>query len=162
MAAANDEDDHYAEEQSMEAEALSAIFDTHFTMVQSNVWQVDMYPETTTTGDDTAAADVLNHVACRCIVELPDRYPDVVPQIRIEIIRGLAEEHVTLLQSLAETEAQANMGVPCIFAVAEKVRDWLLENNVPGLDDISMHAQMMRKKIQQEKNAAVRMYEWAV
>ena len=35
--------------------------------------------------------------------------------------------------------------MPAIFAVCEAVREWLADNNVKGLDDASMYAQMMRK-----------------
>ncbi len=44
------------------------------------------------------------------------------------------------------------MGMPAIYAVCEAIRTWLADNNVKGLDDVSMHAQMMRKQLEAEKS----------
>ena len=133
----------HAEEQEMEAEALQAIFDEHFTIVSPGNWSINLYPELEE--DD-------NHVACRLGITLPATYPEVLPDLSIELLKGLAAEHEQVLQAIACEEAEANLGVPSLFAVAERLREWLLENNVKGLDDVSMHAQMMRKKQQEEKN----------
>jgi RWD domain len=131
----------HAEEQQMEAEALEAIFESHFSIQDPQRWSIELYPE--------HAIDECN-VACRLIVDLPEMYPELaLPNLSIEIITGLAAEHVQLLQGIASEEASANEGSPSIFAVAERLREWLLENNVKGLDDQSMHAQMMRKKLQE-------------
>jgi RWD domain len=146
-------DDH-AEEQAMEAEALAAIFDAQFVVTDDGQWTIAIYPEQ---GDDPTSLDQLNHVGCRLVVTLPATYPEVAPQLQIDIIKGLTpDEHGVLLQQLAMDEAQANLGVPCIFAVAEVLREWLAAHNQKGLDDQSMHAQMMRKKKQQEEALLVR------
>jgi hypothetical protein len=42
--------------------------------------------------------------------------------------------------------------MPLIFAVCEAVRSWLADNNVKGLDDASMHAQMMRRAKEAERS----------
>ena len=60
-------------------------------------------------------------------------------------IKGLAEEQRQKLLKIANDEAEANEGMPAIFAVCEAVRTWLGDNNIKGLDDGSMHAQMMRR-----------------
>jgi hypothetical protein len=136
----------HAEEQQMEAEALEAIFEGHFSIQSPHQWSIDLYPEHSV--DEC-------HVACRLIVDLPATYPELaLPVLSIEIITGLAAEHGQLLQTLAIEEATANEGSPSIFAVAERLREWLLENNVKGLDDQSMHAQMMRKKLQESNQKA--------
>jgi hypothetical protein len=132
----------HAEEQQMEAEALEAIFESRFSRISLHQWSIELYPE-------HAIEDC--HVACRLLVDLPTLYPDEaqLPHLSIEIITGLATEHIQLLQNIANEEALANEGSPSIFAVAERLREWLLENNVKGLDDQSMHAQMMRKRLQE-------------
>jgi ethanolamine ammonia-lyase large subunit len=94
----------------------------------------------------------LNHVGCRLVVTLPETYPEVVPEIHIEIVKGLASEHQDEIQRMAMDEATNNIGTPSIYAITERVREWLIENNTKGLDDISMHAQMIRKKLQEEKS----------
>lgn len=131
----------HAEEQEMEAEALEAIFEGHFSILEDSRWSIELYPEN---------EEEESHVGCRLLVDLPETYPECLPNVSVEILKGLADEHVDVLTGLAEEEAQNNEGVPCIFAVAERLREWLRENNVQGLDDQSMHAQMMRKKLQEE------------
>ncbi len=61
--------------------------------------------------------------------------------------------HELKLRRLAakKAEAEANAGMPVIFAVCEAVRSWLADNNVKGLDDASMYAQMMRKTKEAER-----------
>lgn len=49
------------------------------------------------------------------------------------------------------------MGMPAIYAVCEAIRAWLGDNNIKGLDDVSMHAQMMRKQIEAEQKKVCRM-----
>ena len=138
----------HAEEQEMEAEALAAIFDTLFSIEAPQTWSVELYPET----GDPSELDELNHVACKLLVKLPPTYPDeALPELEIELLKGLSDEHRVLLQELAVEEAEANEGVPSIFAVAERVREWLAEHNVTGLDDTSMYAQMLRKQQEAKK-----------
>jgi RWD domain len=145
----------HAEEQEMEAEAMAAIFDTNFEVVETTetkdrVWRITIYPEAGTT--DVQELESLNHVGCRLVVTLPETYPEIVPEIRIEIVKGLASEHQDEIQLLAMDEATNNLGTPSIYAITERIREWLIENNAKGLDDISMHAQMIRKKLQEEKS----------
>jgi hypothetical protein len=137
----------HAEEQEMESEAMAAIFDTHFEILGPSQWGVIIYPES----GDPSELDALNHVGCKLLITLPATYPEDLPDLDIEIVKGLAEEQRQELKTLADEEALANQGVPSMFAVTERLREWLLENNVKGLDDVSMHAQMMRKEQQQER-----------
>ena len=141
----------HAEEQEMEAEALEAIFDTHFSILGPAKWQVQIYPEMTA---DEEELNELNHVAIKLIVTLPPNYPEALPDLDCEIIKGLVEEQRQELLGLAREEAAANEGVPSIFAIAERLREWLAENNQKGLDDLSMHAQMLRKQQAKEKEVS--------
>ena len=138
----------HAEEQEMEAEALEAIFETHFRKLQPHQWEMDIFPEL---DDDNEQG---NHVGCQLSVTLPSTYPEVLPQLTVTILKGLTDEHCQVLQTMAEEEAQANLESPGLFAITERLREWLVEHNQPGLDDRSMHAIMMRK--QQEKEKQVR------
>ena len=152
-----------AEEQEMEAQALEAIFDTQFHILSPTEWSIDIYPEPSSLDDDTATGGVSNHVACKLLVTLPTDYPElIIPELKITIIKGLAVEHQEEILQLAITEATNQLGTPSIFAIVECIREWLINNNVKGLDDISMHAIMLRKEkeksIQQQKlhNESVR------
>jgi RWD domain len=139
----------HAEEQEMEAEAMAAIFDSHFEILQASRWRVTIYPETGTS--DEQELESINHVGCRLLVTLSETYPEVLPELDIEIIKGLAADHQDEILRIAREEAEANIGAPSIFAITERIREWLVENNIKGLDDVSMHAQMMRKILLEEK-----------
>ncbi len=65
--------------------------------------------------------------------------------------QGLSDDNKKELLAIANAEAESNQGMPAIFAVCEAVRAWLADNNVKGLDDASMHAQMMRKAKEAER-----------
>ena len=59
---------------------------------------------------------------------------------------------------MAREEAKNNEGMPAVYAIAEVLREWLADNNQPGLDDASMHAQMMRKQKELVKQKEVRVF----
>ena len=144
------------EEQEMEAEALAAIFDTAFeirTAQQPFVWAIKLVP-VDCGGSDTNSAEeeTLNHVMVKLVATIPLDYPEIsLPKLELEIIKGLSQDNKDELLQLANTEAEANAGMPVIFAVCEAVRSWLADNNVKGLDDASMYAQMMRKTKEAER-----------
>lgn len=131
----------------MEAEALAAIFDTAFEIRSSSqpfVWAVKLVP--VDCGGDEDEEEAANHVMVKLVVNVPLDYPeDSLPELDLEIVKGLSADNKKELLDLANEEAEANAGMPSVFAVCEAVRTWLADNNVKGLDDASMHAQMMRK-----------------
>ena len=138
----------HIEEQEMEAEALTAIFDDAFsirTPTPPFKWAIKLVP-IDCSGDDTQEEHAVNHVMIHLVATLPLDYPEVsLPQLDIEVIKGLSPDNQLELLQLANEEARANEGMPVLFAVCEVLREWLADNNVKGLDDASMHAQMMRK-----------------
>ena len=144
--------EQHQEEQEMEAEAMTAIFDTHFTIVQGDeqpfVWKVELWPEM-----ESDNMDEENHVGIVLEVTLPITYPDEgsLPQCSISIVKGLTQDHAATLLELAKEEAQNNAGLPSCFAICEVLKAWLVEHNQKGHDDISMHAQMLRRKAEQER-----------
>ncbi|KAL7555797.1 hypothetical protein ACA910_002263 [Epithemia clementina (nom. ined.)] len=159
----------HTEEQEMEAEALAAIFETHFKVVDggdaasaknpdvTREWTIDLYPEHAS--DDDEELQSLNHVSIQLHIRLPPHYPGEddadLPKLQVRILKGLAQDpHGVELQALAEEEASANRGLPSIYAVAEKLREWLVEHNRPGLDDTSAYASMLRKQEKEKKKAA--------
>lgn len=145
--------DQYREEQEMEAEALTAIFGNFFEIIQSaplHKWSLTLQPHL---DDELEDADdtTINHVSAKLNVTLPETYPDVLPEIDICIVKGLAEEQRNILIDLAVEEAESNAGMPAVFAIGEILREWLIENNEKGLEDESMYAQMMRRAREEEK-----------
>ena len=118
-----------------------AIFDDCAEIISSTQpfeWGVTLYPEQHGEG--------VNYVGIKVIAKIPVDYPESLPTIEIEILKGLSDDHKQELAIMAAEEAEANLGLPSIFAVCERLREWLAENNVKGMDDVSMHAQMMRKQ----------------
>lgn len=145
--------DEHREEQEMEAEALEAIFDTAFEIRSADqpfVWAVKLVP--VDCGGDADEEEAANHVMVNLVAEIPHAYPEeTLPKLDLEILKGLSEDNKKELLRVANEEAEANEGMPAIFAVCEAVRAWLADNNVKGLDDASMHAQMMRKAKEAER-----------
>lgn len=143
----------HLEEQQLEAEALTAIFDTYFEITSSsppddnNQWKITLFPIDTLDADESLE---INHVGCKLLVNLPTNYPEELPELDVEIIRGLGPDHRDALVEIARNEAEQFLGMPAIYSVCEKMREWLGDNNVKGLDDQSMHAQMMRRSREEE------------
>lgn len=137
----------------MEAEALEAIFMESFEVLNSAQpfkWSVKLMP--VDCGEDKEEEEKQNHVVVKLIATIPLDYPETsTPELDVDVIKGLAGDQVKEILAVANEEAEANAGMPAIFAVCEAVRAWLAENNVKGLDDGSMHAQMMRKMKEKEK-----------
>lgn len=133
----------------MEAEALTAIFDDCFEVVSASQpfeWAISIWPEQHSPEE--------NHVGIKLVANIPLDYPEVsLPELRVELLKGLTEEHKEELLQMAKEEAETNLGLPSIFAVCEKLREWLAENNQAGMDDVSMYAQMMRREKEKEKEA---------
>lgn len=140
----------HCEEQEMEQEALQAIFDDALEVVSGSQpfeWAVTIWPE-------QAAEPGTNHVGIKLKAKIPLDYPEVsLPEFDMELLKGLTPEHKEELLGIAKEEAEANMGMPVVFAVCEKLREWLADNNVKGMDDVSMYAQMMRREKEAEKQA---------
>lgn len=94
-------------------------------------------------------------VSLLLVTIMPEEYPNVVPTLSIETIKGLTISQRDEILDVANKSAQDNLGMPSIYMVTEAVREWLLDNNVPGQDG-SMYAEMMRKAQQKELEAKKR------
>jgi hypothetical protein len=132
----------------MEAEALAAIFDQAFEVVRDSQpfeWAVKLLPV-------EGGSDDENHVAIRLLAEIPLDYPEISgPKLDVEILKGLTEEHRLELKEMAQSEAANNEAMPAIYAICEVLREWLADHNQKGLDDASMHAQMLRRAQEEER-----------
>lgn len=138
----------HCEEQEMEAEALAAIFDTAFE-IQSDTqpfeWTVKLLPI-------EGGSDEENHVGITLVANIPLDYPEVsLPELDIQINKGLTQEHAVELRGIAQEEAANNQGMPAIYAICEVLREWLADHNTKGLDDASMYAQMTRRAQEEER-----------
>jgi hypothetical protein len=147
--------DDLCEEQEMEAEALAAIFDDCLEIISSTQpfeWAVDLYPEQLAADEEDEDAPQ-NHVGVRVVAKIPLTYPEEsLPEFNIKVLKGLTEEHEQELIELANEEAENNRGMPVMYAVCERLREWLLENNEKGMDDRSMYTQMLKREKDKERD----------
>lgn len=147
--------DDLCEEQEMEAEALAAIFDDCLEIISSTQpfeWAVDLYPEQLAADEEDEDAPQ-NHVGVKVVAKIPLTYPDEsLPEFNIKVLKGLTEEHEQELIELANEEAENNRGMPVMYAVCERLREWLLENNEKGMDDRSMYTQMLKREKNKERD----------
>lgn len=56
----------------------------------------------------------------------------VVPEIDIEIKKGLGSKHKEELLELLNSCASENIEMPSIYTIVEAAREWLIDNNVEG------------------------------
>eukprot|EP00953_Heterococcus_sp_UTEX-ZZ885_P034763 17984-Heterococcus_DN1.PRE.1 len=89
-------------------------------------------------------------VGVNLICKIGSSYPDTAPEIEIEITDGLLPAQARELQQLANETAEANVGMPMGFTIAEAIREWLVENNISNTDG-SMHANMLRRMDEKSK-----------
>lgn len=146
----------HCEEQEMEAEALAAIFDNAFEIIdhsQPFKWSIKLLP--VDCAGNEIEEEAQNFVGIKLLATIPENYPESLPDLEVEIIKGLTEDHREKLLAMAIEESQNNEGMPAIFAICEVLREWLLDNNTKGLDDASMHAAFFRK-VKEEEQKKVR------
>lgn len=132
-----------SEVQAEEIEALEAIYPDEFESISSvepYSYKVHLVPNP---GQDD------NHVAIDLVCNIPPEYPSEVPDINVEIKKGLGSKHKEELMELINATALENLGMPSIYTIAEVVREWLIDNNVAGQDG-SMYADMMRRMQQKD------------
>jgi hypothetical protein len=90
-------------------------------------------------------------VSVKLAVEYSDTYPEE-PAKRCQVLplKGLTTGQVVELQNLANSIAEENLGMPCVFSVAEELKQWLFDNNVPPSDG-SMRSEMLERERRREK-----------
>ena len=121
------------EAHSEEIEVLQSIFPEEFELISDS-------PSEPSFKLHLSPSDEEKHVAITLICSLPSLYPDeTLPLMSIEIEKGLSHTHVDELMTIATEVATTNLGMPVIFAVAEAIKEWLVDNNVEGQDG-SMYA----------------------
>jgi hypothetical protein len=130
--------DALAEEQAMEAEALESIFVDDFEQISVSPfhWSIKLQP--------FPAEDEENHVAVSLDVIIPSEYPNIIPELKIEMIKGLNDTQIETITELANKSAEENVGMAMIYTICEEIKEWLIANNEPPKDN-SMFAKMQRR-----------------
>mmetsp|Transcript_9870 Transcript_9870/g.14734 ORF Transcript_9870/g.14734 Transcript_9870/m.14734 type:complete len:270 (+) Transcript_9870:112-921(+) len=126
----------YAEEQEMELEALTSIFEEgkEFDKLSATEFKLKLVPHPG--GEDE------NHVGFTLHVTYTETYPETAPDWEIEEIKGLPEKKVAALKEKIEEAIEASLGMAMIYSVAEACQEYLKENNEK---ELSMHEEMLRR-----------------
>ena len=79
-------------------------------------------------------------------VKYSPTYPETPPVLHVRRVKGINEEQVTELEELVRREAENEdlLGSAMVYMLAEKMQEWLQENNEPEMAD--MHSQMMKRQ----------------
>ncbi|CAN0216919.1 unnamed protein product, partial [Hapterophycus canaliculatus] len=56
------------------------------------------------------------------------------------------------LLQLAQTQAEENVGMAMGYTIAESLKEWLADNNVPSAVDGSMHGEMLRRMAEGDRD----------
>jgi hypothetical protein len=129
------------EEQLEEIEVLESIYCDEYELISGSplrTFKIHIAPNPGGEG---------NFVAAALVVKLPKDYPLILPEISIEIEKGLNKRNADKLKEIAEEMAEELLGTPSIFAMSEAIKEWLCDNNQEGQDG-SMYADMMKRMSQ--------------
>lgn len=104
--------------------------------------------------------DCVVSVSITLTAVLPAEYPDELPELSVEAVKGLTESQVTKLSEIASKavrsfvdagfcfmvhlvlQAVESKGEVMIWSISEKLKEWLVENNKP---EVGAHESMMDK-----------------
>ncbi len=127
------------EERADELEVLQSIYADEFSWIsEPSNFAIILAPPND--GDEEV------HVQASLQVKYPDDYPSSsIPEFELNALKGLSKKQIDEMHSLAISSSEEQQGMPSVFSVCEALKEWLLDNNVPGQDD-SMYAQMLRRE----------------
>lgn len=75
----------------------------------------------------------------------PATYPAELPLLSFESSKGVDEKQKVELMDLARATAEENLGMPMVYSIAERIREWLVENNIKPSDG-SAYDDMLRRQ----------------
>lgn len=109
----------HEEETNAELEALEAIFDTDFVIVE---------PASSASGARFEISLSDADVVLRLVFTHPRHYLEEPIAVVVHALEGLSSPRRKQLQLFLEAEAAANVGFPVAFALSEAARGWLAEH----------------------------------
>lgn len=94
-----------------------------------------------------------NHVSVELICEYTPKYPDERAVLDVKVVKGLKESQRKEILDLLDTCQEENIGMPCVYSIADVIVEYLQENNRPAGDG-SIHAEMLeRQRLKEEAQA---------
>lgn len=132
---------NYKEEQELEIEALTAIFEEgkEFKRISDTEFTLHLLPHTDGSEE--------NHVQATLHITYGDEYPDTPPEWELEKVDSIPEDKLPDLKAKIEEVIETSLGMAMVYVMAEAIQDWLKENNTKML---SMHEEMMKRLGPQE------------
>ena len=139
--------DEYQEEQEMEMEALQSMFlDGEYKQIDDRKFSLTLVPV-------QGAEASENHVSVDLICEYTPKYPDEKATLDVKVVKGLKESQRKEILALIDTCQEENIGMPCVYSMADAIVEYLQENNRPAGDG-SIHAEMLeRQRLKEEAQA---------
>ena len=139
--------DEYQEEQEMEMEALQSMFlDGEYKQIDDRKFSLTLVPV-------QGAEASENHVSVDLICEYTPEYPDEKATLDVKVVKGLKESQRKEILALIDTCQEENIGMPCVYSMADAIVEYLQENNRPAGDG-SIHAEMLeRQRLKEEAQA---------
>jgi hypothetical protein len=136
----------YDEEQTMEGESLECILMDDLEVLSSTTprqYKVRVLPFVNGEGE--------NHVAVQATFSIPPTYPDVPAEVSVAAEKGLSSTQCDALEQMIKEKAIENVGMAMVYLLVEVIREWLVEHNIAGATDGSMHAEMLKRMHMKEK-----------
>lgn len=126
---------NYAEEQELEIEALTSIFEEgkEFIRVSSTEFKLKLLPNPAGEGD--------NHVGVTLHITYTAEYPETAPDWELEDEKLPNEKVAQLKETITET-IESSLGMAMVYTMAEACQDFLKENNVK---ELTMHEEMLKR-----------------
>mmetsp|Transcript_56968 Transcript_56968/g.128537 ORF Transcript_56968/g.128537 Transcript_56968/m.128537 type:complete len:265 (-) Transcript_56968:85-879(-) len=127
---------NFKEEQELEIEALTSIFEEgkEFEKISDTEFLLKLVPH--------PAGEEENHVGVNLHITYTPEYPESAPDWAVEKVKGLPEEKEAALKNLIEETIGSFLGMAMIYQLAEACQDYLKANNQKAL---SMHEEMMQR-----------------
>mmetsp|Transcript_8091 Transcript_8091/g.23206 ORF Transcript_8091/g.23206 Transcript_8091/m.23206 type:complete len:245 (-) Transcript_8091:178-912(-) len=151
----------HSEEQSMELEALEAIWPTEFKPLAPDDPSPAGWPmePTVYTVDITAAAEGEDPEEYGERMELvfqhTPTYPEEPPRLKLRSVKGLSAADLADIQSKVEAQVEENMGMAMIYTLAEYAKEWLRDrSNIEVVEEIDPEEAKARALEEEQKRIA--------
>jgi hypothetical protein len=129
----------HAQEQADELGALEAIYGNAFSSGGAAGVTISIQPSLGGLGERVWVSCTL-----RCVYT-PD-YPDAPADLSLEALSGLSDAQAAELRGEMLSAALENAGAPYVFAVAERLREWLTAHNEKPSDGSAFDDMMRRAR----------------